>query len=346
MTGEEMEQKIKQLLEEAKVAIAAVGVADLQLVEARLLGRKSPLSEIMASLGNLSPEERKQIGILINQVKAEITQLLEAKKQEIFAIKQKSATERDTTIPGIRPEIGHLSPLTYINRELVDIFKELGFEVAEGPEAETEQYNFDMLNIPASHPARDEWDTFWLCHEPDGKNNTLLRTHTSPVQIRYMLSHKPPIRIIAPGRTFRFEAEDATHAAVFSQIEGLMIDKDISVAHLKSVLLHYVRRVLGEDHEIRLRPSFFPFTEPSFEVDISCGLCKGAGCKGCSNKGWLELMGAGMVHPQVLRNVGIDPNEYSGFAFGGGIERLAMLKYGIDDIRWLLSGDMKFIKQF
>ncbi len=341
-----MEDKLKQLLAEAKVAIAAAGMADLQLVEARLLGRKSQLAEIMSDLGNLSSEERKNIGILINQVKAEIVRLLEAKKQEVLALKQRSATNRDTTIPGIRPEIGHLSPLTYINRELVDIFKELGFEVAEGPEAETEQYNFDMLNIPASHPARDEWDTFWLKHELDGKNNTLLRTHTSPVQIRYMLSHKPPIRIIAPGRTFRYEAEDATHAAVFSQIEGLMIDKNINVAHLKSVLLHFVHRILGDEHDIRLRPSFFPFTEPSFEVDISCGLCRGAGCKGCSNKGWLELMGAGMVHPEVLRNVGIDPNEYSGFAFGGGIERLAMLKYGIDDIRWLLSGDMRFIKQF
>lgn len=341
-----MEQKLKQLLEEAKQAIAAAGVADLQLVEARLLGKKSQLAEIMTSLGNLLPEERKSVGILINQVKAEIVRLLEAKKQEALVLKQRVATERDTTIPGIPPEIGHLSPLTYINRELVDIFKELGFEVAEGPEVETEVNNFDLLNIPASHPARDEWDTFWLKHELDGKNNVALRPHTSPVQIRYMLSHKPPIRIIAPGRTFRYEAEDATHAAVFSQIEGLMIDKNISVAHLKSVLLHYVHRVLGDDHDIRLRPSFFPFTEPSFEVDISCGLCKGVGCKGCSNKGWLELMGAGMVHPQVLRNVGIDPNEYSGFAFGGGIERLAMLKYGIDDIRWLLSGDMRFIKQF
>lgn len=340
-----MEDKIKQLLEEARKAIAAAGIADLQLVEARLLGRKSHLAEMMASLGNLSPEERKNIGILINQVKAEIVQLLEAKKQEIFALKQKSTTQRDTTIPGIKPEIGHLSPLTYINRELVDIFKELGFEVAEGPEAETEQYNFDMLNIPASHPARDEWDTFWLRHEPDGKNNTVLRTHTSPVQIRYMLNHKPPIRIIVPGRTFRYE-EDATHGAVFSQLEGFMVDKNISVAHLKSVLLHFVRRILGDEHDIRLRPSFFPFTEPSFEVDVSCGLCKGVGCKGCANKGWLELMGAGMIHPQVLRNVGIDPNEYSGFAFGGGIERLAMLKYGINDIRWFLSGDMRFVRQF
>lgn len=344
-----MEDKLKQLLEDAKQAIAAAGMADLQLLEAHLLGRKSQLAEMMATLGNLSPEERKNVGILINQVKAEIVRLLEAKKQEVLALKQTSATKRDTTIPGIPPEIGHLSPLTYINRELVDIFKELGFEVAEGPEAETEANNFDLLNIPANHPARDEWDTFWLKYaeeNPPAGGNVALRPHTSPVQIRYMLSHKPPIRIIAPGRTFRYEAEDATHAAVFSQIEGLMIDKNINVAHLKSVLLHYVHRVLGDEHDIRLRPSFFPFTEPSFEVDISCGLCKGAGCKGCGGKGWLELMGAGMVHPQVLRNVGIDPNEYSGFAFGGGIERLAMLKYGIDDIRWLLSGDMRFIKQF
>ncbi|MFH0912323.1 MAG: phenylalanine--tRNA ligase subunit alpha [Patescibacteria group bacterium] len=341
-----MEQELRQLLAEARQAINEAGIADLQLVEARFLGRKSKLAEITSTLGKLPPDERQRAGELINQVKAEILRILSVKRQEVYVAKQALAARRDTTIPGIKPVVGHLSPLTYIGRELVDIFAELGFEVAEGPEAETEQYNFDMLNIPANHPARDEWDTFWLRHEDEGKNNTLLRTHTSPVQIRYMLSHQPPIRIIAPGRTFRYEAEDATHSAVFSQIEGLMIDKNISVAHLKSVLLHYVHRVLGEEHNIRLRPSFFPFTEPSFEVDVSCGLCKGAGCKGCSNKGWLELMGAGMVHPQVLRNVGIDPMEYSGFAFGGGIERLAMLKYGIDDIRWLLSGDMKFTKQF
>ena len=343
-----MEDKLRQLLEEARIAIATAGIADLQLVEAKLLGRKSQLAEMMAMLGNLSPEERKHIGILINQIKAEIVERLEAKKQEIFALKQKFATQRDTTIPGIKPEVGHLSPLTYINRELVDIFKELGFEVAEGPEAETEQYNFDMLNIPASHPARDEWDTFWLKHDeanPPAGGNTLLRTHTSPVQIRYMLSHKPPIRIIAPGRAFRYE-EDGTHLSVFSQIEGLMVGKDISVAHLKSVLLHFVHRILGDEHDVRLRPSFFPFTEPSFEVDISCGICKGIGCKGCAHKGWLELMGAGMVHPQVLRNVGIDPDDFSGFAFGVGIERLVMLKYGISDIRLFLSGDMRFIKQF
>lgn len=341
-----MEAQIKIILDEARATIATANSANFQLVEAQLLGRKSKLAEVMARLSNLSPEERRQAGALANQAKLQIEQWLADKKQEIFAIKQKSATQRDTTIPGIKPDVGHLSPLTYINRELVDIFQELGFEVAEGPEAETEANNFDLLNIPANHPARDEWDTFWLKHEDNGKNNTLLRTHTSPVQIRYMLNHKPPIRIIAPGRAFRYEAEDATHAAVFSQIEGLMVDKGVSVAHLKSVMLHFVRRILGDELNIRLRPSFFPFTEPSFEVDVSCGICKGAGCKGCAHKGWVELMGAGMVHPQVLRNVGIDPKDFSGFAFGAGIERLVMLKYGINDIRWFLSGDMRFIRQF
>lgn len=341
-----MEAQIKIILDEARAAIASADSANFQLVEAQLLGRKSKLAEVMTALGNLSPKERKQVGILANQAKLQIEQWLAGKKQEIYTQKQTVAAQRDTTIPGIKPEIGHLSPLTYINRELVDIFQELGFEVAEGPEAETEANNFDLLNIPANHPARDEWDTFWLNYQKDGKHNTLLRTHTSPVQIRYMLAHQPPIRIIAPGRVFRYEAEDATHSAVFSHIEGLMVDKGISVAHFKSVMLHFVRRILGDELNIRLRPSFFPFTEPSFEVDVSCGLCKGVGCKGCSHKGWLELMGAGMVHPQVLRNVGIDPSEYSGFAFGAGIERLAMLKYGINDIRWFLSGDLRFIKQF
>lgn len=352
-----METEIKHILDEVKIAITAASDADLQLVESKFLGRKSRLAEITANLGNLSPEERQNVGKLINQVKSEIAQLFTDKRQALYVKKQQAAIRRDTTLPGIKPEIGHLSPLTIISRELADIFQELGFEIAEGPEAETETNNFDLLNIPADHPARDEWDTFWLKHKEnpvstsaswrmvDG-GNTLLRTHTSPVQIRYMLSHQPPIRMIAPGRTFRYEAEDATHAAVFSQIEGLMVGEGISVAHMKSVILHFVHRILGDEHDIRLRPSFFPFTEPSFEVDISCGLCKGVGCRGCSNKGWLELMGAGMVSPQVLRNVNIDPNKYSGFAFGTGIERLAMLKYGISDIRLFLSGDPKFVKQF
>lgn len=342
-----MGEQIKQILEQAEQTIAnCADELSLQLIESKLVGRKSQLAGLMNSLGQLLPEDRATAGMLLNQAKQEIVDLIEKKRAELGAVKQKIAASRDVTLPGVKPVIGHLSPLTYINRELIDIFKELGFEVAEGPEAETEENNFDLLNIPANHPARDQWDTFWLKHEIDGKNNTALRPHTSPVQIRYMLSHKPPIRIVAPGRTFRYEAENATHLSVFSQFEGFMVDKNISVAHLKSVLLHFVHRVLGDNHDIRLRPSFFPFTEPSFEIDISCGLCKGVGCKGCANKGWLELMGAGMIHPQVLRNVGIDPNEYSGFAFGVGIERLAMLKYGIPDIRLFLSGDMKFIKQF
>ncbi|MFH1088548.1 MAG: phenylalanine--tRNA ligase subunit alpha [Patescibacteria group bacterium] len=353
-----MGEQIKQILEQAEQAITScVDELTLQLFESKFLGRKSQLAELMSNLGQLSPEERKTAGMLLNQAKQEITEQIEKKRIELGGVKQEIAAFRDVTLPGIKPEIGHLSPLTYINRELIDIFKELGYEVADGPEAETEANNFDLLNIPANHPARDQWDTFWLKYVSDprksptpresgGKNNILLRTHTSPVQIRYMQNHPPPIRIIAPGRAFRYEAEDATHSAVFSQIECLMIDKDISVAHLKATMLHFVHRILGEKHNIRLRPSFFPFTEPSFEVDVSCGLCGGKGCKSCSHKGWLELMGAGMVHPQVLRNVGIDPEIYSGFAFGAGIERLTMLKYGITDIRLFLSGDMRFIKQF
>ncbi|MEA1909715.1 MAG: phenylalanine--tRNA ligase subunit alpha [Patescibacteria group bacterium] len=351
-----MKEQILKIFQAAKTDIASAKEADLQLISAKYIGRKSELADMLKKVGNLDREKRKLAGKLLNQVKNQIQKLIDSRKADLLTEKQTQA-KRDTSLPGIRPTTGHLSPLTLVERELVGIFRELGFTVVTGPEAEWEKYNFDMLNIPANHPARDEWDTFWLKENTSGgklfswmkpgvSKNTLLRTHTSPVQIRYMLDNKPPLRIISPGKVFRYEAEDATHAAVFNQLEGLMVDKNINVAHLKAVMLHFVRRVLGDEHNIRLRPSFFPFTEPSFEVDVSCGLCKGEGCRSCHGSGWLELMGAGMVHPQVLRNVGIDPNEYSGFAFGAGIERLAMLKYGITDIRLFLGGDTRFTNQF
>lgn len=329
-----MKAEIKQIVESGRVAIAgAEDLTSLTETVVRLTGRKARLTEILRSVSSLGAEERKQIGFLANQAKVEIERLVKDKQSEL-EIKQSELMHRDVTLPGIKPAIGHLSPITIVTRELTKVLAELGFEVAEGPEAELELYNFDLLNIPDNHPARDEWDTFWLKQGSDSRHNVLLRTHTSPVQIRYMLNHKPPIRIISPGRTFRYEAEDATHAAVFSQMEGLMVDRNISVANLKAVVIYFVKRVLGDEKQVRFRPSFFPFTEPSFEVDVWFG------------GKWLELMGCGMVNPQVLRNVGIDPKEYSGFAFGVGIERLTMLKYNINDIRLFLGGDPRFISQF
>jgi len=329
-----MYEEIEKIVNQAKIAITKSSEKSLQIILAKFIGRKSRLTQILKSLSTLSLAERRQIGAIANQAKIAIEKMAKIRKAELLTIRQAVSMKRDVTLPGIAPIMGHLSPITLITRQLVDALTELSFEIAEGPEAELELYNFDMLNIPPDHPARDEWDTFWLKKSKNSKNSVLLRTHTSPVQIRYMLNHKPPIRIIAPGRTFRYEAEDATHAAVFSQMEGLMIDKNISVAHLKAVIIHFVQRTLGKDYQVRFRPSFFPFTEPSFEVDV------------WFNNKWLELMGCGMVHPQVLRNVGIDPDEYSGFAFGVGIERLAMLKYDINDIRLFLSGDLRFVKQF
>lgn len=329
-----MEAEIQQIVEAARTAIGGADEQSLIMVAANFIGRKARLTEILKSLGNLPTEERKRVGELANRAKLAIETMMQEREETLGLKRQKQLMQRDTTLPGIQPSLGHLSPVTLVTRELIGALAELGFEVAEGPEVELELYNFDMLNIPADHPARDQWDTLWVKQGRDSRTSTLLRTHTSPVQIRYMEKHQPPIRIIAPGRVFRYEAEDATHSSVFGQIEGLMVDRDISVAHMKAVISHFVKKVLGPECKARFRPSFFPFTEPSFEVDV------------WFNGKWLELMGCGMVHPQVLRNVNIDPNEYSGFAFGAGIERLAMLKYNIDDVRLFLSGDPRFVTQF
>ncbi len=245
----------------------------------------------------------------------------------------------------MQEEKGHYHPLTIVTRDLERIFRSMGFTVADGPEVESERNNFDLLNIPADHPARDMWDTFWLKELWNGEKG-LLRTHTSPVQVRYMQDHAAPIRIIAPGKTYRYEATDATHEAQFYQIEGLMIDKGISLAHLKGALKKFFDAFFGTESSVRFRPSYFPFVEPGVEVDVSCFKCGGKGCGLCKQTGWIEIMGAGMVHPKVLLNVGIDPRVYQGFAFGTGVERLAMMKYGIDDIRVLHNGDLRVVNQF
>ncbi len=244
--------------------------------------------------------------------------------------------------------IGHAHPLTRVARKINEIFSEMGFSLIDGAEIETEHYNFDALNVPQDHPARDMWDTFWLKQKSKSEKNSklLLRTHTSPVQIRYMENNKPPLRIISIGKTFRYEATDATHEAQFHQAEGLLVDKDITLANLKSVIKVFFEKFLGEKIELRLRPSYFPFVEPGVEIDISCFKCGGGKCSVCKHTGWIEVMGAGMVHPQVLKNVGLNPEEWKGFAFGVGVDRLAMLKYGIDDIRLFYTGDLRLVNQF
>ena len=326
-----MKEQLQKILDAARREIAAASPADYEALRVKYLGRKAELSLLLRELGGMGLEEKVELGSLGNQVKTEIIQLLAQLRQVPAGSQLKNF---DPTIPGIIPPIGHLHPITQTTYELIDIFKGLGYDVAIGPEVELEKYNFDMLNIPADHPARDEWDTFWIKNEDGGKNNTLLRTQTSPVQIRYMLEHKPPIRMISPGRTFRYEAEDATHSSVFYQLEGLFVDEGISVANLKATLQTMIQQVIGSDSKIRLRPSFFPFTEPSFEMDV------------WFQGKWMELMGCGMVNPIVLENCGVNSKKYSGFAFGVGIDRLVMLKHNIKDIRYFLSGNLDFLEQF
>ena len=251
----------------------------------------------------------------------------------------------DVTAPGKLVALGHLHPLTQVMRDVGTIFSSMGFAIADGPELETEYYNFDALNIPKDHPARDMWDTFWIKDDGSGVRK-LLRTHTSPVQIRYMEEHQPPLRIIVPGRCYRYEATDATHEAQFYQFEGLMIGKEVSLANMKYILEQFFTRLFVTKSLVRMRPSFFPFVEPGVEVDCTCFTCSGKGCSVCKGTGWIEIMGAGMVHPKVLEGVNIDPREWRGFAFGAGIDRIAMLKYGVDDIRQFYSGDLRFVNQF
>jgi len=326
-----LEEKLKQILKDARAEILSADLANYEQLRIRHLGRKSALSRVLREIKSLPEKVKKETGELGNRIKREITQLLSDLKNKR---PEDMPTDFDPTIPGLIPEFGHLHPITQIIDDLIEYFRGLGFSVAEGPEVELEEYNFDLLNIPDNHPARDEWDTFWIRRKEGAKDNVLLRTHTSSVQLRYMKEHKPPIRIIAPGRTFRYEAEDTTHGSVFYQLEGLMIDKNITVANLKAIIDVMVKYILGPDVKVRLRPSFFPFTEPSYEVDV------------WFNGKWLELMGCGMVNPIVLKNGGINPKEYSGFAFGMGIERLIMLKYGIHDIRYFHQPNLDFLKQF
>ena len=309
----------------------------------KYLGKKGEVTLALRGIGDIPQSEKRKRAPQLQSLKKEIEEAVSKRSSELKSAGAEEVLKGewlDVTAPGKKAELGHLHPLTQIQQKVNEIFTSLGFEIAEGPELETEWYNFDALNIPKDHPSRDLWDTFWI------KDALLMRTHTSPVQIRYMEKHQPPLRIIAPGRVFRHEASDASHDIQFYQLEGLMVDKDISVANFKAVINEFLSRLFGENVKIRLRPSFFPFVEPGFEVDMSCVNCDGKGCSVCSQGGWLEMLGAGMVHPNVFKAAGYNPKNWQGFAFGVGLDRIAMMKYKIDDIRLFYSGDLRFLKQF
>lgn len=342
-----LEQKILNIKNEFVSEVE--GVSDLEAlsdIRVKYLGRKSELSEALKGLKDLSVDEKKKIGPLANEVKKEMSERVESLEKSIKSQSSLKKDKIDVTIPGKKKAVGHLNLITQIHDEIVDIFSSMGFDVTDGPEIETEEYNFDKLNIPKNHPARDAWDTFWLKSAEGDDERKLLRTHTSPMQIHYMESHKPPFRVIGPGRCFRNEATDASHEHTFYQFEALVVGDDVNVGHFKNIAQQFFSAFFKKDIEVRLRPSFFPFTEPSFEFDISCMVCGGKGCSTCSKTGWIEIGGAGMVNQAVFEAVGYERNKFQGFAWGFGIERIAMMRHKIDDIRLFHSGDLRFIKQF
>lgn len=316
---------------------------ELEEVRARYLGRKGTLTSVLRGLAELSLEDRREIGPRAQALRDRIEEACEDRLQDFEAT---SETFFDVSFPGKKITVGHHNPLSLLIQDTEDIFLSLGFSVVDGPEVETEFNNFDALNIPANHPAREMWDTFWLKRAHNTEPRKLLRTHTSPVQIRYMQTHEPPFRIIVPGTTYRYEATDARHEMQFSQIEGLAVGETVTLANFKSIITAFFSRLFAQKVEIRLRPSYFPFVEPGVEVDATCPRCHKRGCELCTFTGWLELGGAGMVHPHVFDAVGYNPNTIQGFAFGVGAERLAMIKYGIPDIRLFRSSDLRFIQQF
>ena len=316
---------------------------ELEEFRVRLLGKKGEVTELLRGMGALPAEERPKMGQLINQLRNELETALSEREQHITALlKEKRLKEEmlDVTLPGAKAKEGGLHPLNIVLNDLIDIFQSMGFDVVDGPEVETEHYCFEALNVPKDHPARDMQDTFYLAE------NLLLRTQTSAAQARTMEQRKPPIRIICPGRVFRADEVDATHSPVFHQVEGLVVDKGITLCDLKGVLEQFAHEIYGPETEVKFRPSFFPFTEPSVEVDVTCSECGGKGCRVCKGTGWIEILGAGMVHPRVLAGCGIDPEEYTGFAFGIGLDRLTTTRYKISDIRLLFENDQRFLEQF
>jgi len=333
----------EQLLELEKRAIKELEIlrdaSELEKFRVTYIGKKGLLTSFMRKLGELPPSERPEVGKLANLIKGNLAKRLEGTREEIASAKSKKAGLFDVTLPGREPIRGHLHPITLVIKEVCRILSRMGFRVVKGPNVELDYYNFEALNIPKDHPARDMQDTFYV------SGNVVLRTHTSPIQIRVMETHKPPVSIIAPGKVYRKDS-DVSHTPMFHQVEGLLVDKDVSFSDLKGTLTGFLHEMFGSETKLRFRPSFFPFTEPSAEVDIQCVICGGKGCRTCSHTGWLEILGSGMVDPAVYGFVDYDAEIYSGFAFGMGIERIAMLKYGIDDIQLFFRNDMRFLNQF
>ena len=336
--------QLEQIRAEAEAAMEkAASLQELDAVRVKYLGKKGELTAVLKTMGKLSPEERPKVGQMANEVREVITAGIDKRNELLKAAQQEmklKAETIDVTLPGTKVEVGHKHPLSIVLDEVKEIFLGMGFEVVGGPEVEWDYYNFEALNIPKDHPARDTQDTFYITE------NMLLRTQTSGVQIRTMENKKPPIRMIAPGRVFRSDAVDATHSPLFHQIEGMAIDEGITMGDLKGTLETFAKKLYGEQTKIRLRPHHFPFTEPSCEIDVSCFKCGGCGCPMCKGEGWIEILGGGMVHPKVLRTGGIDPDKYSGFAFGVGLERIAMFRFGLDDMRLLYENDVRFLDQF
>ncbi len=339
-----MKEKLEQVCQEALARLEKAGsVEELGVIRVAYLGKKGQLTELLKGMRDVAPEDRPKVGQLVNEARARLEGSLEARKKELAAkaLEEQLRSETiDVTLPAKRNRVGHRHPNTIALEELERIFIGMGYEVVEGPEVEYDYYNFEALNIPANHPAKDEQDTFYI------NKDIVLRTQTSPVQVRTMEQQKPPIRVIAPGRVFRSDEVDATHSPCFHQVEGLVIDKGITFADLKGTLQDFARELFGPETRVKFRPHHFPFTEPSAEMDVSCFKCGGKGCRMCKGNGWIEILGCGMVHPKVLRMSGIDPDEYTGFAFGIGLERIALLKYEIDDMRLLYENDERFLRQF
>ncbi len=339
-----MKEKLQAIQADAIAKIEAANDLDaLNEIKVNVLGKKGELTQVLKSMKDVAPEDRPKVGQMVNDTRSAIEEKLEAVKKDITKKQREEKMKNeviDVTLPGTMHMKGHRHPNQIALEELERVFIGMGYEIVEGPEVEYDRYNFELLNIPANHPAKDEQDTFYITKD------ILLRTQTSPVQARIMETGRMPIRILAPGRVFRSDEVDATHSPSFHQVEGLVVDKNITFADLKGTLEQFAREFFGPETKIKLRPHHFPFTEPSAEVDVSCFKCGGKGCRMCKGSGWIEILGCGMVHPKVLKDCGIDPEEYSGFAFGIGLERVALLKYEIDDMRLLYENDMRFLKQF
>jgi phenylalanyl-tRNA synthetase alpha chain len=338
-----MKQEIQSLKETARKEISsALSLKEVQAVRVKYIGKKGLITKRIRNLGSIPQEQRPEYGRALNEVKRYIEELLKEREANLRSEETKEALKKhaiDVTAPGCMLPLGHLHPSTKVLDEVISVFVSMGFRIEEGPEVELDYYNFEALNFPREHPARDMQDTFYITDE------VVLRTHTSPVQIRVMERYSPPLRVIVPGKVYRCDA-DISHTPMFHQLEGFMVDSKISMSDLKGVLEVFAHAIFGQDTPIRLRPSFFPFTEPSAEVDIGCVICKGRGCSVCKNTGWIEVLGAGMINPRVFKNAGYEPDLYTGFAFGMGIERITMLKYGIDDIRLFFENDKRFLEQF